>query len=113
MSHRALASIAAAIFLACAPVVAIRPGGAAAPTLWRIRAKASQGVLLVGSMTQWRPRALERRGETFELNLDLPPGRYEYRLEVRDDTGARQVFPEGAERADDGFGGENLVLRIR
>jgi hypothetical protein len=108
---RPLASMASILVLACAPAVIVRPGGRAAPTVLRVRTDATR-VALLGTMTGWRLLPLERRGRAFELSLDLPPGRYEYRLEVRDNTGVHEVFPEGAERADDGFGGENAVLRI-
>jgi hypothetical protein len=64
-------------------------------------------------MTGWRPRQLERRGGDFEIAIELPPGRHEYRLEILDDSGAHVVFSEGAERTADGFGGENAVLRVR
>ncbi len=106
-----LAAMASLLALACAPAVTIRQGSRQTPTVLRVRADARQ-VVLLGTMTGWRAKPLEPRAGAFELSLDLPPGRYEYRLEVRDATGVHQVFPEGAERADDGFGGENTVLRI-
>jgi hypothetical protein len=105
----AVASLAAA---ACAPAVIVRPAGDGNPTLFRVKSSAS-AVTLAGSMTRWRPVPLERRGGTFELRLALPPGRYEYRLEAVDDSGPHPLFPDGVERADDGFGGENAILRIR
>jgi hypothetical protein len=77
-----------------------------------VRADA-RAVQLSGTMTGWRPRQLERRGGVFEIALDLPPGRHEYRLEVVDDSGAHVVFSKGTERTDDGFGGENAVVRVR
>ncbi len=104
-------ALLAVLALACAPAVAVRPGGSRAPTVFRVEADAGQ-VILSGTMTGWRGLPLERRGEAFELSLDLAPGRYEYRLEVRDARGARFVHPKDAERVDDGFGGENAVLRI-
>ncbi len=97
--------------LACAPAVTVRPGNGRLATVLRVRADAPE-VVLLGTMTEWRPRPFERQCGAFELRVDLPPGRYEYRLEVRDKTGVHQVFPEDAERADDGFGGENAVLRV-
>ncbi len=100
----------AALALACAPAVTVRPGGRSGPTLFRVQS--SRPVVLSGTMTGWHALPLERRGDAFELSLDLGPGRYEYRLEVRDETGVRLVYPRNAERVDDGFGGENAVLRI-
>lgn len=101
----------ALLALACAPAVTVRPGGRSAPTVFRVEASARE-VVLSGTMTGWQGRPLERRGDSFELSLDLPPGRYEYRLEVHDTTGIRLVHPRDAERVDDGFGGENAVLRV-
>ena len=101
----------ALLALACAPAVTVRPGSGAGPTIFRVEASAQQ-VVLSGTMTGWRGQPLERRQGAFELRLELPPGRYEYRLELRDTTGARVVHPRDAERVADGFGGENAVLRI-
>jgi len=98
--------------LACAPSVTVRPGGEAALTLFRVRVKASR-VEIAGAMTDWRARPLRRVEGGFELELKLPPGRYEYRLTVMDSSGIHEVFPEEGERTPDGFGGENAVLRVR
>ncbi len=110
--RRSLAAAATLLGLACAPRVAVVPGGRSAPTVFRVRAKA-QGVVLTGTMTGWRARPLERADGAFEISLELAPGRYEYRLEALDSHGIHVFFSEGAERTDDGFGGENAVLRIR
>jgi hypothetical protein len=109
---RWLAASTALLALGCAPRVCVLPGEGGAPTSFRVRADATR-VELSGTMTDWRPVALARRGSAFELRLDLPPGRYEYRLEVVDREGIRTVFPEGGERTSDGFGGENSVVRVR
>ncbi len=107
-----LAAMAALLGVACTPRASVVPGGRSAPTVFRVRAKARE-VVLSGTMTGWRPRPLERADGGFELRLELAPGRYEYRLEALDSRGIHVVFSEGAERTDDGFGGENAVLRIR
>ncbi len=107
----ALAAALAAAVACAAPAVVVRPGSGSAATEFRVRADAPS-VVLTGTMTGWRPVPLVRRDGAFELALRLPPGRYEYRLEVREDGAIHPVWPEGVERADDGFGGENAVLRI-
>jgi hypothetical protein len=109
---RWLAAAAALLALACAPRVRVLAGGGGAPTSFRVRAEATR-VELSGTMTAWRPVPLERRGGLFELWLDLPPGRYEYRLEIVDARETRAVFPDGGERTSDGFGGENAVVRVQ
>jgi 1,4-alpha-glucan branching enzyme len=108
---RLLAAIAA-VALACAPAIRVLPGDRGALTSFRVRASATR-VELSGTMTDWRAVPLERHGGVFELELDLPPGRYEYRLEIVDPAGTRVIFPEGGERTSDGFGGENAVVRVQ
>ena len=103
---------AALLALSCAPAATVRPGGQEAPCVFHVHSSA-QAVLLSGTMTDWRSVPLVRRGRDFELSLQLPPGRYEYRLEEQTAAGPRAVVPPGAERAADGFGGENLMLRVR
>ncbi len=110
--RRTLVVAAAALALACATPITVRPGERGHPTVFRVHCDA-RAVLLSGTMTGWRPRQLERHGKDFELALDLPPGRHEYRLEVLDEDGAHIVFSEGSERTADGFGGENAVVRVR
>lgn len=107
-----LATGAALAALACAPAITVRPGTASSPTAFRVRSSA-RAVTLAGSMTGWRLLPLQRSDGSFALDVALAPGRYEYRLEALDDTGSHEIVPEGAERAQDGFGSENTVLRIR
>ncbi len=95
----------------CTPKVLVKPGVGKEPTVIRVHVKAEK-VILCGSMTDWRPVKLPRQAGRFELSLFLPPGRYEYHLQAHDASGARLLFPEEAERVDDGFGSENIVLRI-
>jgi Glycogen recognition site of AMP-activated protein kinase len=102
----------AALALSCAAPIMVRPGDGGHPTVFRVRCKA-RSVVLSGTMTRWRPLPLPRHGDEFELELELPPGRHEYRLEVLDDEGAHVVFSDGSERTADGFGGENAVVRVR
>jgi hypothetical protein len=109
-SARRAAAVALLLALACSPAVAVRPG-ADGLTVFRFEGRAEE-VILSGTMTDWRPRPLSQRGDAFELRLALPPGRYEYRLEVHDNTGVHSALPEGAERTEDGYGGENGVLRV-
>lgn len=69
-------------------------------------------VSVTGTMTDWRAAPLQRSGERWTVRLPIRPGRYEYRLEVMQRTGMQVVLPEGVERVDDGFGGQNAVLRV-
>lgn len=99
------------ILAACAPRMAVRTTPSRGEVVFEYRGEARQ-VVLAGTMTGWRPVPLRRAGDRFELALTLHPGRYEYRLEVLDAAGRHTSVPDDAERADDGFGGENAVLRI-
>lgn len=56
-------------------------------------------------------------GDTFEVKLDLPPGRYEYRIHLVNDTRSTAsphwlTLPETASTVDDAFGGTNGVCVV-
>jgi hypothetical protein len=103
--------LAAGALAACAPRATVVPGGPERPTTFRY-AGPGDAVALVGDMTGWSPAALARSGGGWALSLPLPPGRYEYRLEVRRGGRVEPAWPAGAERVEDGYGGENAVLRV-
>jgi hypothetical protein len=67
---------------------------------------------LRGTFTGWRAVPLARAGRRFQVTLAVPPGRHEYRLEVRRGGAFEVVFPAEAERVSDDYGGENAVLRV-
>jgi hypothetical protein len=94
-----------------APLERLEPAGPRAVTLeWSGEADA---VWVVGSMTGWQrvPLAREGRGR-FVTSLLVSEGRHEYHLEVEAAGVLRVVLPAGAERVDDGYGGENALLRV-
>lgn len=95
----------------CAPRAAVVPGGAARPTTFHY-AGPGDGVALLGDMTGWSPVELAPAEGGWALSLPLPPGRYEYRLEVRRGDRRLPALPAGTERVEDGYGGENAVLRV-
>lgn len=99
------------LLAACAPRVTVRTTASRGEVVFEYRGDARE-VFLAGTMTGWRAVPLQRSGGRFELVLTLHPGRYEYRLEVVDAAGRHPSIPQDAERADDGFGGENGVLRV-
>ncbi len=99
--------------LCCASPRAVARLDPSGRTLLRVRADGASRATLAGSMNGWRPEPLATLEGGFEIALDLSPGRYEYRIQVVDQQGAHVLFPEGAERVADGFGGENAVLRVR
>jgi hypothetical protein len=108
---RALPLAAAAALAACAPPATLRPAveGGEVTFAWTGEADA---VFVAGTPTGWRRVPLARKGRTFTVRLPISPGRHEYRLEVEAAGAVRIVLPDGAERVDDGFGGENAVLRV-
>lgn len=104
-----LALLALLALAACAPRVLVRPAdGGETSFEWTGDADA---VWLSGTMTGWKRVPLSRRGGRFAVALEVPPGRHEYRIEVESEGGIAIELPDGAERADDGYGGENAVLR--
>jgi hypothetical protein len=72
----------------------------------------AEAVWVRGTMTEWRTVPMVRKGRTWEAKLPVQPGRWEYRLEVLRSGNLLIVLPERAEHVDDGFGGENAVLRM-
>jgi len=105
-----LALLAALALSACAPRATVRPAGDGRVVFaWSGKAEAAW---VSGTMTGWSRVPLSRAGGRLEVALEVPPGRHEYRLEVLETTGVRIVLPDGAEQVDDGFGGENAVLRL-
>ncbi len=103
------ALLALLAFASCAPRVLVRPAAGGETSFeWTGDADA---VWLSGTMTGWSRVPMSRRGGRFAVALDVPPGRHEYRIEVEAEDGIRIVLPEDSERADDGYGGENAVLR--
>lgn len=109
--NRCQAALLAAALACTAPALvrpaSVEPGGA----VLRYDG-AADAVYLRGSMTGWEPVPFERDASGFALALPLPTGRYEYHLEIHRAGAVQIVVPQGAERADDGFGGENAILRV-
>ena len=70
-------------------------------------------VLLAGDFNSWDPNVhpLERTSnEIWEVNLNLSPGRYEYRFLV---DGQWQNDPNCTNFSPSPFGGENSVLIVK
>lgn len=102
--------MAALALLACAPRATVRPEGEGQVRFtWDGKAEAAW---ICGTMTGWSRVPLLRTSGGLEATVDVPPGRHEYRLEVMETTGLRVVLPAGAEVVEDGFGGQNAVLRV-
>ncbi len=109
---RALPTLAALAALAgCATAASVRPTVEDGIATFAWTGDADR-VFLVGTPTGWRPVPFARDGRRFTLRLPVAPGRHEYRLEVEVGGAVRAVLPEEVERVDDGFGGENAVLRV-
>lgn len=71
-------------------------------------------VTLVGDFNGWDPAALPMRrsanGETWEVEIGLPPGRYTYAFVV---DGHLARDPSAAEAAHDDFGAPSSVLLVK
>lgn len=58
---------------------------------------------IAGDFSQWELLPMHRRGGSWEIQLDLPPGLYHYAFRTRE---GEWFVPEGVEgRRDDGMGG--------
>jgi len=109
---KVLLLLGALALAACTPRAAAIVRPAAEGTISFEWTGPADAVFLSGTMTGWAPVALRREGGRFSVALAVPPGRHEYRLEVVVGNERTVVLPKAAERADDGFGGENAVLRV-
>ena len=109
---KALLLLGALALAACAPRAAAIVRPAAGGTVSFEWTGPADAVFLSGTMTGWAPVALPRKDGRFATALAVPPGRHEYRLEVSVGSTRTVVLPRDAERVDDGFGGENAVLRV-
>jgi hypothetical protein len=97
------------------PNAATCPGeGCGFVVTFQFRSAEAASVSVAGTFNDWDPaRAPMVRGENGEwrLQLVLPPGKYEYQYVI---DGRRFVpDPEALERQNDGYGGENAVLRLK
>ena len=109
----ALAILVLILAAGCAPRATIRQRAVdGAPRALFVYRGDAEAVVLRGSMTRWSPLPMHLHGSAWEVELALPPGRYEYRIEVRAKGVTRMVIPDDAERVDDDFGSENGVLRV-
>ena len=75
-------------------------------------APGAKEVSLAGSFNGWDAAALPMKkigAATWAVDLELEPGRHEYRLVV---DGRWQEDPNATERTDNPYGGKNSVLLI-
>jgi 1,4-alpha-glucan branching enzyme len=87
------------------------PGRGAAVAL-RCHAPDAESVYVAGTFNDWRPDATPLRALTkglWTVELELPPGDYEYRFIV---DGCWRPDPEAKETVPNPFGGHNAVLRV-
>jgi AMP-activated protein kinase-like protein len=77
---------------------------------FRLPRTAASSVALVGSFTEWEPRAMERTEEGWKVTLLLPEGSHQFAFLL---DGRRWYLPEGAPGVvDDGFGRKNATVVI-
>ena len=90
--------------------VAVR---AASQTRFSIRAPAARRVSLVGDFDRWDPAALPMRpandGETWTLDVPLPPGRHVFAYAV---DGGLRTDPTAARAVEDDFGVPSSVIVV-
>ena len=75
-------------------------------------APAAKRVCVAGTFNHWQPDAAMMQPQAdalWTLELELPPGTYEYRFVV---DGCWCDDPNATETASNSFGGQNAVLRV-
>jgi hypothetical protein len=87
----------------------VAAAGSDGETIVRVRAPSAERVELMGDITGWTPRALERRGDWWELRLTMSSG--SHHVVVRMDGGTWAV-PVNLARIDDELGGRVGLLVI-
>ena len=83
------------------PRLSIEPGGAGERTI-EVRLRGAQRVELMADFTDWTPIELERDGDVWRLEREIPPGLH--RVAVRIDAGA-WTAPANLPRVNDDLGG--------
>ena len=68
----------------------------------RVSAPGAHRVEMMGDITGWEPRALERRETRWELRLTIDPGAHHVVVRI---DGGRWVVPANLARLDDELGG--------
>lgn len=97
-----------------AKAVPAKPAAPPLPPCVRLayRHPGAQAVFLAGTFNQWRPTATPMQctgADCWSVELELPPGIYEYRFIV---DGAWVHDPASAETVPNPFGGLNSVVRV-
>ena len=87
--------------------------GSASQVRFSIRAPAARRVSLVGDFDRWDPAALPMRpaedGETWTLDVHLPPGRHVFAYAV---DGGLRTDPTAARAVEDDFGVPSSVIVV-
>ena len=94
-----------------------KPASATTPTSGRkvrlqFRAPKAKRVCVAGTFNNWQPEAAMMQPQAdglWNLELELPPGTYEYRFVV---DGCWCDDPHVTEKVSNPFGGCNAVLRV-
>jgi len=75
-----------------------------------IEMRSASSAAVSGSFTDWNPIAMEHKGNTFSIELLVPPGTYQYGFLI---NGTRWYLPDNVNGVvDDGFGRKNATLVV-
>jgi hypothetical protein len=90
------------------------PGANHIPVAFSLQFPEARSVAVIGSFNAWHPNGYEMhpsdRHQSWSIQLQLPPGRYEYAFLV---DGQKIIAdPEARFYQDDGFGNQNGVLIV-
>lgn len=96
------------------PVIEVLPVRSGIPVRFRLVAPGASTVAVVGDFNQWNPTALPMRraadGRTWEIEVELTPGRYAYSFLV---DGALALDPTAPRTGGDDYGTPNSVLMVK
>lgn len=77
---------------------------------FRLRSPDAEQVAVAGSFSGWNLLPLQRRGDEWTLEIELPPGTYQYAFLV--DGASWTLPPEATGIVDDGWGRKNATLVV-
>jgi hypothetical protein len=86
------------------------PADGARRVRFRLRSPEARRVAVAGTFCGWSPLSLQREGDEWTLEIELPPGSYQYAFLVDGDSWTLPADASGI--VDDGWGRKNATLVV-